>query len=77
MKPLFIDLPSVLGAVGMSESTVQKLIRKDQFPKPRLMSDRRVGWLFREIEEWAEARPVANLPPPVNCQVGRGGATAS
>jgi prophage regulatory protein len=77
MKPLFLDLPGVISVIGVSESTVQKMVRMDQFPKPRLMSNRRVGWLVREIEEWAESRPIADLLPPVNCQVGRGGAPAS
>lgn len=29
------------------------------FPKPRLLAARRVGRLVRELDEWAEARPVA------------------
>lgn len=26
----------------------------------------RVGWFVREIEEWAEARPISDIPPPPN-----------
>ncbi|WP_240674630.1 helix-turn-helix transcriptional regulator [Burkholderia stabilis] len=29
---------------------IHKLVREEQFPKPRALSGRRVGWLTREIE---------------------------
>lgn len=64
--PIFLDLPAVVQAVALSESTVQELVRQGQFPAPRLLSGRRVGWLVRELEAWAESRPVSNLPPPHN-----------
>ena len=32
----------------------------------RQLSGQRVGWLVREVQEWAESRPVSNLPPPPN-----------
>lgn len=77
MKPLYLDLPSVAAYLSIGESTVQKLVRQSALPKPRLLSGRKVGWLVRELDEWAEARPVSDLPPPINCQVGRGGHSAS
>lgn len=77
MKPAILDLPAVCSFVALSESTVQKLVREQEFPKPRQLSGRRVGWLTREVEEWIEARPIADLLPPVNCSIGRGGQTAS
>jgi len=66
VEPIFIELPVVSKIVSLGESTVQKLVREEQFPKPRQTSDRRVGWLLREVREWAEARPVSDLPPPAN-----------
>ncbi|MFS2077100.1 helix-turn-helix transcriptional regulator [Telluria sp. Tellsp131] len=42
------------------------MVRMGSFPKPRQLSDRRVAWLVREIQEWAEARPMLDLPPPPN-----------
>ena len=32
----------------------------------RQLSGQRVGWLVREVQEWAESRTVSNLPPPPN-----------
>lgn len=66
IKPIFLDLPTVAVVLSLSESTVQGLVRHGDFPAPRKMSDRRVGWLMREVEAWAEARPASDLPPPAN-----------
>lgn len=66
MKPIYLELEAVADAVALAASTVQRLVREGAFPKPRQLSGRRVGWLVREIEEWAEARPISDLPPPAN-----------
>lgn len=66
IAPIFLDLPAVVQAVALSESTVQELVRQGQFPPPRQLSGRRVGWLVRELEAWAESRPVSQLLPPPN-----------
>ncbi|WP_080409329.1 helix-turn-helix transcriptional regulator [Burkholderia ubonensis] len=66
MKPIYLDLPAVAEAVSLSEATIQKLVRENKFPKPRILSDRRVAWLTREIETWAEGCPVSDLAPPPN-----------
>ncbi|MFL9892809.1 helix-turn-helix transcriptional regulator [Paraburkholderia sp. RL17-381-BIF-C] len=66
VKPLYLDLETVCTIVSLAPATVQLLVRQDQFPKPRLLSGRRVGWLLREIEDWAEQRPISDLLPPAN-----------
>jgi prophage regulatory protein len=65
-RQFYLDKAAVCEAVALSESTVEKLVRENEFPKPRILSGRRVAWLVREIEEWAEARPVSELLPPRN-----------
>lgn len=70
---IFLDLQSVAEALSISESTVQKLTREDaSFPKTRKISAGRVGWLLREIQEWAESRPVADLLPVANSGARKG-----
>ncbi|WP_296228547.1 helix-turn-helix transcriptional regulator [Ralstonia sp. UBA689] len=67
MKPIiYLDLQSVAAAVSLSETSVQQLVREESFPKPRKISARRVAWLLREVQEWAEAQPISDLPPPPN-----------
>ena len=63
---IFMDLPPLVRAVALSAATIERLEHAEQFPKRRQLSDQRVGWLVREVQEWAESRPVSNLPPPPN-----------
>ncbi|MFM0663309.1 helix-turn-helix transcriptional regulator [Paraburkholderia sediminicola] len=66
MTPYFLDIDAVAATVSLSTGNLQALIRKGEFPKPRALSARRVGWLTREVEEWAESRPVSTCLPPGN-----------
>ena len=66
MKPIYLDQQQTADVLSISISTLEKLVREGQFPRPRELSGRRVGWLVREIEEWAEARPVSSMLPPAN-----------
>lgn len=75
IKRIYVDLPEVAMILSLSETTVQLMVREARFPAPRQLSGRRVGWLLREIEEWADNCPVSNLPPPAN--TGKRRATAA
>ncbi|WP_431226806.1 helix-turn-helix transcriptional regulator [Burkholderia contaminans] len=66
IRPIFLSLSDTATLLSLSEATVQQLVREGNFPKPRLLSARRVAWLVREVEEWAESRPVSDLAPPAN-----------
>lgn len=63
---IYLELEAVADAVSLATATIQRLVREGAFPRPRQLSGRRVGWLVREVEEWAEQRPVADLAPPEN-----------
>jgi prophage regulatory protein len=54
------------GVTKLGLSTIEEEIRNGNFPPPRELSRRRVGWLRREIVEWLESRPVSTQPPPPN-----------
>ncbi|WP_330996392.1 helix-turn-helix transcriptional regulator [Burkholderia stagnalis] len=71
MKPIYLDIESVSAAISLSPAVIHKLVRQEEFPKPRALSGRRVGWLTREIEAWAEARTPSEFLPPPNCGTGR------
>ena len=66
MKPIYVDLPSVASLVTLATATIQRMVREGMFPKPRQLSANRVAWLLREVEEWAEERPISDIPPPAN-----------
>lgn len=70
IKPILIDIEIASEVTGLSESTIQSLVRCGEFPAPRKSSARRAGWLLREIEEWAEERPIADFLPPKNTAAG-------
>jgi len=42
--------------VGLGRTTIWRLEKDGRFPKRRQLSDRRVGWLRKDVEEWAENR---------------------
>jgi len=65
-SPLVMSLERVADSLSMSTATVQKLVRENAFPKPRLLSPNRVGWVTAEVLEWVSERPHSNLLPPPN-----------
>lgn len=61
--PLFVERDEAARALSISVSTLEALVRAEELPPPRKVSGKRVAWLWREIQEFAESRPVSNLPP--------------
>jgi prophage regulatory protein len=66
ISPVFLTREMLPGHVGLSISTIEEEIRHERFPRPRQLSARRVAWLARELEEWAEGRPISDLACPPN-----------
>lgn len=64
IEPLFLARAEVASFMAMSVSSIEQAVREGTFPRPRRLSHRRVGWLVRELREWVESRPVADLLPP-------------
>ncbi|PUE11786.1 hypothetical protein B9Z51_00735 [Limnohabitans sp. T6-5] len=73
LRPAVLDIDQCAAYLTLSNGTIERLVRKGEFPAPRQLSGRRVGYLLREVDEWLESRPVSDLPPPVNCEFGRAG----
>jgi prophage regulatory protein len=42
----------VLAMLGISKSTLWRMIQKGQFPKPMKLSERLNGWRTEVIESW-------------------------
>ncbi|MCW3151909.1 AlpA family transcriptional regulator [Achromobacter spanius] len=66
IEPVYIDLPTVASITTLAESTIQGMVARGEFPAPRELSGRRVGYLYLEIMEWALSRPRSEMLPPKN-----------
>ncbi|WP_235362735.1 helix-turn-helix transcriptional regulator [Burkholderia sp. A9] len=64
MKPFFLNIHQVSEVMSLSETIIKKMVATKEFPAPRAISKKRVGWLVRELEEWAETRPISEMLPP-------------
>ena len=42
--------------IGISVSTINRLIKKGQFPQKRKLSTKRIGFLRYEIDQWIEGK---------------------
>ena len=61
--PLFVDRDKAAELAGVSLRTWESLVAADEAPKPRKVSKQLVRWLYREVIEWAESRPVSDHQP--------------
>jgi prophage regulatory protein len=43
--------------VGLSRSSIYKLVKEGKFPKPVSLGARAVGWRDSHIDQWLEERP--------------------
>jgi prophage regulatory protein len=63
--PLMVDREQAAAALSIGNSTLEDLVRKGDLPPPRRISAGRTGWLWRELQEFAETRPISDaLPGP-------------
>jgi prophage regulatory protein len=52
----FLRLSAVIMRVGLSRSAIWRMVKEDNFPRPRRLSTRAVGWDANEIETWLGQR---------------------
>lgn len=57
MTQLYLDRRGLARALSISTHMVARLVRQDDFPKPRALIGAQVGGLVREVNEWCETRP--------------------
>ena len=66
IPPAFLNREAAAAYVSLSETTLEDMVRRGEFPRPRRLSGNRVGWRLRELDEWSDQRPESDLPPPRN-----------
>ncbi|WP_035608258.1 helix-turn-helix transcriptional regulator [Hylemonella gracilis] len=77
IKPALLDKEQAATYCCISETTLEKGVREGNFPPPRQLVGRRVGWLVEELDVWARTRPVSTLLPPPNTGAKKPRATSS
>lgn len=61
--PLIVDRHRAAAALSISDTLLENLVRAGDLPPPRRISKGRTGWLWRELVEFAESRPVSDAAP--------------
>ncbi len=46
----------VVSLVGLSQSTIYRMISRGEFPRPMQLGRRATGWSADEVEEWLTSR---------------------
>lgn len=67
IRPAYLDRESVAAYVSLSVDTMQRMVARGAFPGPRQLTEKRVGWLVREVDAWADTRPASTNLPVANC----------
>lgn len=52
----FLRLPEVKRVTGLGRDSIYRLIRTQQFPAGRKLSERATGWRSDEVHAWVESR---------------------
>ena len=60
MSEKILRIQEVSDRVGLSVSTVKRLVRDGIMPLPVQLSERALGWHESSIDAWVKDRPVAN-----------------
>lgn len=53
-----LDVEEAAELTNLSPSTLRRLEDSGEFPKRRSISSQRVGWLYSDVCEWLNNRPV-------------------
>lgn len=52
--------PEVIRQTGLSDATINRMVKANSFPRPRRIGLRAVAWLQSEIDDWKLSRPLNN-----------------
>ena len=59
MTDRFLRRPEVEADVGLSRSSIYRMIEAEEFPRPIRIGKRAVAWRASDIEQWKTARPLS------------------
>jgi len=55
----YLRFPEVKSRTGLSRTTIHRLIRAGNFPAPKSLGVRAVGWQAAAVKRWCATRPDA------------------
>ena len=59
MSDRIVRTPEACRMVGVSRSTLVRLVKSGSFPLPVRISKNAVGWRLSDLAQWLESRPAA------------------
>ena len=59
----FLTMKEVSDLLGISISTINRLIKRGKFPPKVKLSPRRIVFMKREIDEWIQSKRINNYIP--------------
>jgi prophage regulatory protein len=58
MQNRILRIPSLCQLVGLSRSTIYRLLKARQFPSPIKIGEKAVGWDIIDIENWIAKKKI-------------------
>jgi prophage regulatory protein len=62
----FIRPTEVLRMIGVSRTTLWRMVQAGAFPRPVRITDRSRGYLLEDVEAWMKARAERPSAPPLS-----------
>lgn len=59
---VFLSMKEVCAITGYSRTHIYRLERAGLFPRRRKIGLSKIGFLKKEVDEWANNRPIPDLP---------------
>jgi len=56
MTAILISIDEVKERIGLSETTIWRIRKAGNFPKPVEVSPNRIAWVEQEVEDWLAER---------------------
>lgn len=64
MSTQILRMREVIQRIGLSRSTIYKLMENNDFPKPMKLGSQAIGWRDTDIETWISNRPISPIRNP-------------
>jgi prophage regulatory protein len=66
MSTQILRMREVIQRIGLSRSTIYKLMENNDFPKPMKLGAQAIGWRDTDIDVWISSRPISPIGSPVS-----------